>query len=546
MESGRCPFDPTRQVLLDEMTATVGSVFLGLTVKCAQCHNHKYDPISQKDYYRLQAFFAPIELVNAHVDFTDPAMKAEMAEKEATAKAKLKKAQDEFDAYQDSLLAKLARSRRQRVPQGSRRRRDERSAGGRRRKIRTPVIKADLTELTRRLVRNDNGVTANFEDTTFTVQEKQKYLALLALVDTHGQEPGLLVRQAARYQPVAQSVRNFSASPMAPNRPITHVLLNGEYDKLGPPVEPGFLSAITGNSDPAPLPTEGVGNVSRYRSVLADWIASPDNPLTARVMVNRIWQWHFGVGIVATSSDFGRNGARPTNLDLLNWLSFQFSDKNWSIKDMQRLIMLSSTYRQSSEYSNPADLKADPTNTMLWRMNRTRAEGEVLRDSILEVSGRLDSESGGPAIFPPVPDEVANLKIKGRLVWEPDNGPEGRRRSVYIMQRRQLEVPFLSVTDAGVLNDSCPRRFVSITPLQSLTLMDGQLVNEEAKYFAQRVAEQAGSDPANQIRLAFQLALVRSPEPSELAKAEEYFKSGGDLIGLCRIIYNTNEFVYVR
>ncbi len=145
-----------------------------------------------------------------------------------------------------------------------------------------------------------------------------------------------------------------------------------------------------------------------------------------------------------------------------------------------------------------------------------------------------------------MPEEIANLKVMGRLAWEPDGGPEGRRRSVYIMQRRQLEMPFLAVTDAGVLNESCPRRNVSITPLQALTLMDGQLVNEEAKYFAQRLAEQAGPNPADQIQLAFQLAFARAPEPSELKRAQDYLQSGGDLIGLCRIIYNTNEFVYVR
>ncbi len=378
------------------MTANVGSVFLGLTVQCAQCHNHKYDPISQADYYRLQAFFAPIELVDEHVDFADPALKAKMAAKEAENTAKLKAAQAEFKAYQDTLLAQLADS----IAKGAVR---AAVAAG---TVEAPVvqgqergvIKADLTELTRRLVRNDNGLTPNMEDSTFTLAQKQKYLAMLALVDPQGQS-GMLLRQVARYQPVAFSVKNLSGAPTAPNRPITHILLHGEYDNLGPPVQPGFLSAITGNSDPAVLPLQGLGNVSHYRLVLADWIASKDNPLTARVMVNRLWQGHFGLGIVATSSDFGKNGARPTHPELLDWLASQFVEKNWSVKAMQRLIMTSSTYRQPSEYSTPTDMKVDPSNSLLWRMNRTRLEGEVVRDSILAVSGRLDQERGGRGSF---------------------------------------------------------------------------------------------------------------------------------------------------
>ena len=198
---------------------------------------------------------------------------------------------------------------------------------------------------------------------------------------------------------MAHTARNASQSPLSPNRPVTHVLLGGQFDKLGEAVEPGFLSAITGNSDHATLPMVGFGDVSKWRSVLADWIANPANPLTARVMVNRIWQGHFGAGIVATSSDFGKNGARPTDPELLDWLALQFVDKGWSIKAMHRLILTSSTYRQSSEHSTEAAVKLDPANTLLWWMNRQRLEGEELRDSILAVSGRLNPERGGPELF---------------------------------------------------------------------------------------------------------------------------------------------------
>jgi hypothetical protein len=525
---GGGPAIQSRQILLDEMTATVGSVFLGLTMKCAQCHDHKYDPIPQKDYYRLQAFLAPIEILDARVAFTNPELRTRMEARHAEYAAKLKAADDEFKQYQSTLLTKLTRVI---------------SDSG------DPKIRADIPELTKRLVRDDAGNISASQDPTFTTEEKQHYLDLLELVDPTApgnRQPGLLRRQVARYEPMAHTVRNFGGSPSVPNRPLTHVLIGGEFDKLGELVEPGFLSAVTGNSNPAVLPTQGFGNISKWRSVLADWIASPDNPLTARVMVNRIWQYHFGTGIVATSSDFGRNGTRPTHPELLDWLAVKFIEKHWSIKAMHRLILTSSAYRQASDRSSEEAAKVDPDNHLLWRMNRSRVEGEVIRDAILYVSGRLNPDRGGPGIFPPLPQELARLKIKNRFVWEPDNGAESRKRSIYIMQRRQLEVPFMNVMDSPVLNDSCERRFVSTTSIQALTLMDGALVNEEAKYFAQRVTREAGSNQANQIQLAFKLALSRVPDADEISKAEDYLHSGGDLTALCRILFNTNEFVYVR
>ncbi|HEX9596699.1 MAG TPA: DUF1553 domain-containing protein, partial [Anaerolineales bacterium] len=355
-----------------------------------------------------------------------------------------------------------------------------------------------------------------------------------------------LRRQLARHEPMAHAVRNFGGSPTVPNRPITHVLINGEFDKLGEYVEPGVLSVVEGNSEPATLPTQGFGDVSAYRSVLTDWIVSPENPLTARVMVNRIWQYHFGNGIVATSSDFGRNGAQPTHPELLDWLAVKFVEEGWSIKKMHRLIMSSATYQQSSTHWTEAASKIDSSNSLLWRMNRRRLEAEAIRDSILAVSGRLNPERGGPGVHPPVPEEVANTKIKNRLVWEPPNGAEALKRSVYIMQHRQLEVPLLNVMDALALNESCARRFVSTTALQALSLMNGVLVTEESKHFAQRIAEAAGPNVADQVRLAFELALARPPEAEELQKAEEYLRTGGDLTGLSRILFNTNEFVYIR
>ena len=515
----------SRQMTLDEITSTVGSVFLGLTVKCAQCHDHKYDPISQKDYYRFQAFFAPLDLSDQRVPFTDPEIRARVEPLREHYDAELKAAQQKLEQYEAELSAKL---------EGILRARGDADA------------KVDERELLSRLIRVDAGNVTASQDRTFTEEEKDHYLELLAPVDPRNPTRGRLLRQLARHEPVAHSVRNFSGNAALPNRPVTHVLINGEFDKVGEYVEPGFLSVIEGHSEPALLPTQGFGDVSAYRSVLADWIVSPENPLTARVMANRIWQYHFGTGIVGTSSDFGKNGARPTHPELLDWLAVKFVEQDWSIKSMHRLIMNSATYRQSSTHWSQAAADADSENTLLWRMNRRRLEAEAIRDSVLAVSGRLNAEQGGPGVYPVVPEEVANTRIKARLVWEPPNGVESLKRSIYIMQRRSLEVPMLNVMDALALNESCSRRFVSTTALQALTLMNGVLVTEESQHFAQRLAETAGPDPTDQIELAFQLAFSRPPEDEELRKARDYLSTGGDLVGLARILFNTNEFVYVR
>lgn len=288
-----------------------------------------------------------------------------------------------------------------------------------------------------------NALTPNSDDPTFTLDEKKRYLELLSFIDgtRGGRDMGLIQRQVMRYEPRAHSVRNAPLDPSGPSLPVTHVKIGGVYNKLGEVVEPGFPAAIAGHSEPAPLPADRFGNVRAWRTPLAHWIASPDNPLTARVMVNRIWQHHVGRGIVATPSDFGRNGALPTHPELLDWLAQKFIENKWSIKAMHRLIMTSATYRQTSLRSSKKEEEADPNNLLLWRRNRVRLEGELIRDAILAVSGRLNPERDGPGVFPRLPDALKDrMSIKNLPVWEPSDGPETRKRSIYIFQRRQLEV----------------------------------------------------------------------------------------------------------
>jgi hypothetical protein len=279
---------------------------------------------------------------------------------------------------------------------------------------------------------------------------------------------------------------------------------------------------------------------------LAKWIASPGNPLTARVMVNRIWQHHFGRGIVATPSNFGKNGERPTHPELLDWLAHTFIERGWSIKAMHRLMLTSSAYRQASENTVCDGSDVDPENRLLWHFNRRRLEAEAIRDGILAVSGRLNPERGGPSIFPPLPDDLADVARYGRggaLMWEPNETEEdGRRRSVYIFQRRSLPLPMMAAFDAPGFSESCPTRSNTTTPLQALSLMNGSLVQEEAEALARRIESEAGPDRRAQIGRAFERVLGRVADPEEIEKLSRF---QGPLDGICRVLFNSNEFLYV-
>jgi hypothetical protein len=260
-------------------------------------------------------------------------------------------------------------------------------------------------------------------------------------------------------------------------------------------------------------------------------------------MVNRIWQHHFGHGIVRTPSDFGRNGERPTHPELLDWLAVRFMESGWDINAMHKLMLLSNTFRQSAD--NPAD--PDPDNKLFSRFQRRRLEAEAIRDSILAISGRLNSQMGGPGVFPPLPADLADFARYGRtggLMWEPNEREEdARRRSVYIFQRRSLPLPMMAAFDATAFSESCDRRSSTTTPLQALSMMNGDLVHEESAHLAARIVKEAGDDRAGQVRRAFPLVLNRPPRADELDTFANY--SGG-LASMCRVLLNSNEFLYTE
>ncbi|HZT33810.1 MAG TPA: DUF1553 domain-containing protein [Bryobacteraceae bacterium] len=571
--------DEVRQNYLAEVTSATGSVFLGLTLGCARCHDHKYDPIPTRDFYRMEAFFNAIKVQDVDVPYKDKAFAKYAGEKIKAYEEQLKSGPDKkaLDALEKILLERLIQKRTEEARTRPANTQDLRLELRRKdQKLFTEAevqkhadlledanrtldlaekqrLEAYESELLKRLAGASDNISRykelTVEDLRAELARSTQKLFTPEDVERHRELTGrldLLKRRIARLQPRTLSVVNVPGPPTGPGLPLTHVLIRGDYRQPGEAVQPGFLSAITGNSQPAVLETDRYRQFPTrgLRMTLARWIASPDNPLTARVMVNRIWQYHFGRGIVETASDFGKNGSRPTHPELLDWLALRFIEQGWSVKAVHRLILTSSTYRQASE--NPAcqGNTADPDNHLLWRFLRQRLEAEQIRDSVLWVSGRLNLARGGPSVFPPLPADLADFARYGRTggeMWEPnENEADNRRRSIYTFQRRSLPQPMMLAFDAPVFSESCERRSVTTTPLQALSMMNGDLVNEEAAHLAERVATEAGADPRARVARAFQLVLNRQPEADELAKFQSF-----SLVSVCRVLLNSNEFLYV-
>lgn len=475
-----------RQDVLNDMTGTTGQVFLGLTIGCARCHDHKYDPIPQRDFYRIQAFLAATKVEDRPAPFLEvehpKRMKALMRQYEDEAEiasAEFKKVEDRLKQKAPKDFARLLKDRK---------------------------------------------------DPTFTEEERKEY-------ESARDKARRLNEAIARYRPVAYSVADVTP-PQVPALADTFILAGGELANKGQKVDPGFLECIAGNANPAKIPF--AGGSSGRRTALAEWIASPGNPLTARVMVNRIWQHHFGEGLVPTPSDFGLNGERPTHPELLDWLALRFVEEKWSIKAMHKLMLLSSTYRQAVEHPEAARYaEMDGPNRLLWRSNWHRLEAEVLRDSVLSLSGRLQKSDGGPGSFLNIPDDVAEgFEF---FKWFPSEEKEQLKRTIYSFQRRSVMLPMVEVFDGANMNESCARRNVTTVAPQAFTLLNGELTNREARYFAARVREDAGPDRAKQVDRAFWLALGRAPSAAERAKSDSL-----PLEQLGVVLFNLNEFVYVE
>jgi hypothetical protein len=445
----------SRDEVLTEMTDAVGGSFLGLTMGCARCHDHKFDNIPQKDYYRLQAFLAA---THEH----DVVLAS--AEAQADWKARSEKLKAQIQQLQKQLPDKDARARQ--------------------------ALREKIAEL---------------------------QLAL--------PEP----------LPTISTVRNVPAE-----RTPIHVLKRGDPGRKGARVGPRVLGALLPGDAPE-LPAD----VPNPRMQLARWLTSPDHPLTARVWVNRVWQHHFGRGIVATANDFGSNGLPPSHPDLLDYLADEFVRSGQRTKPLHRLIVLSSTYRRSSAAPDAAlSRRLDPDNRLLGHFPRRRLAAEEVRDAMLVAAGRLNRKTGGPSVQVPVEADLTRL-LYDPLQWRttPDER-EWDRRSVYLLAKRNLQLPFFQVLDQPDAQVSCPRREASTHPLQALELLNGKLANQLARALADRLGRDCGTDRARQVDRAFWLTTGRPPTAREKEVALAFLETQ-PLKEFALALFNLNAFMYV-
>ena len=536
-----------RQEILHDITSVVGGVFLGLTYECARCHDHKFDPLLQADYYRLQAFFANVrakdDVVLASREAAERHRRQLAAWEEKTAPIRQEMAALEEPKRKeilDKLIARYPEAIKEAILSPSEKR--------------TPFqwlmyykVQAFLDPGSYLYHAPTQAVVNQLKD-----EEKKRWKELKSRLDKFSDlHPGEL--------PIGIGIADAGREA-----PRTFVLSGGAYDATGEEVRPGFPTLF----DPGPariVAPEGMESTGR-RTALANWIADPDNPLTARVMVNRIWHYHFGQGVVDTPSNLGLSGELPSHPQLLDWLATEFIRNNWSIKHLHRLILNSNTYRQASLYREAA-AKIDPENKLLWRFPRQRLEGEIIRDAALAVSGLLNPEMGGPSVFPPIPPGM-------KASWETTQNPaERNRRSLYVFLRRNTRYPMFETFDLPDTHESCPSRDVTTSPLQALTLLNSEVVLEWAQGFAGRVLFSAGLDPDAQIDMAYRLAYSRQPTGEEKDAALDFLRrhrgviaehaaegkklvlplmrpynvdpvDAAALVDLCHMIINSNEFAY--
>jgi hypothetical protein len=382
--------------------------------------------------------------------------------------------------------------------------------------------------------------------------DKAKYQALSAELKKFADlDPGEL--------PIGIGMRDLNKTA-----PVTYRLAAGVWDSRAEEVQPGFLSIL----DASPAKITPMAESTGRRSALASWLTSPENPLTARVMVNRIWLHHFGEAIVGSPSDFGMMGQRPTHPELLDWLASEFVKSGWDVKKMHKLIVMSNAYQQSSAYQASA-AAVDPNNKLLWHFPRQRLEGEIIRDAALAVSGLLNESIGGPSVFPELPTGA----VKPRGGWKVSDADERNRRSVYIFVRRNSRYPLLESFDMPDTHESCGRRNVTIGAPQAMAMLNDKVSLEWAQAFAGRLLRTAGPDPQKEIELAYRLAYGRRPDATEkdlgqtfLAKQKQIIQerasagealalptrpsvdldraSAAALVDFCHMLLNSNEFVY--
>jgi hypothetical protein len=517
-ESNAANIMQRRQELLNDVTDVAGYTFLGLTIACARCHDHKFDPILQKDYYRLQAFFANTA-INDEAHLATAAERQVYAEKRRAWEAATAGIRDEMEALLKPERDKFYAERMSRFPAEIQEVLKMDPA------VRNPYQWQMAIKALPQVTFSDETIAARLKG-----DAKARYRSLqneLAKFDSL--KPADL--------PVAQTMVDHGMEA-----PKTHVLSQGAWDAPLEEVQPGFLTIL----DPADAKVTPVNGSTGRRAALAQWLADEKNPLTARVMVNRVWHYHFGRGLVSTPSDFGVMGERPVNRELLDYLAATFVSDGWSLKKLHRRILLSAVYQQSSAY-NAASAAVDPDNKLQWRWSRRRLDSEAIRDSMLATAGVLNAKMYGPGVFPPLPPGMVT-----RGGWKDQEDPsEAVRRSVYIFVRRNTRYPMMEAFDMPDTHESCARRNNTVSAMQALELVNNQLVADWARAMANRVGNDEGLAEDAKIDRAWRLAYARpaSAEEQQLARAflarQTDAGSASPLADLCQALLNSNEFLYI-
>ena len=480
---------------------SVGAVWLGLTTGCTQCHDHKYDPITQRDFYQLFAFFDNLEELDI-----DAPLPGEAGPYLRTRSEYLRKRQELLEQYRVPELQPAWEKEMLDAAAHPGKRTDwdlawdcllKLTEGGDGEKImRKPPAERSERD---RIVLADHFVR-NYH---FAVGKK-KYDEL-----KFGELDKKLRELYDSYPQLSQAMVVAESGPA----PQSYLRVRGDYKSLGIPVEP---------ATPAILPPLQPNGRRPNRLDLADWIVAPENPLTPRVVVNRIWQEFFGAGIVKTSEDFGTQGDRPSHPELLDWLASEFRASGWRMKHIQRLIVTSAAYRRDS--GGRSDLEAkDPENRLLARQSRLRLPAELIRDTALAAAGLLDTRVGGRSVRPPQPKGVAELGYGAGVKWVESEGPDRYRRGLYIHFQRTTPYPLLANFDAPKSTASACRRFRSNTSLQALNLLNDPVFLDAARALAWRTAREAPADFAGRLDHAYKLTLARSATAGERARLEQYF-----------------------
>ena len=479
-----------------DITDTVGSVFLAQTVECARCHDHKIDKISAKEYFQLQAFFANLNAVDNVPAKLGPQERAYREQQ-----AKWEAATQEIRARRAALL--------QPVYEAGLKYHKERYLTDSRESIFKPKEQWNAHDrwINHRLANvTDEASIANYLEEAGSNKDNAVYDPKLEASWKEYKKLGEELKKFDKLKPTKGSDQISAMTELGyADAPATFLYFGGNHERPLEEVQPGFPSAITSDK-PVIVPT---ATSSGRRTALANWIASPTNPLTARVYVNRVWSQYFGYGLVKTVSDFGKAGDKPTHPELLDYLAGEFA-KGWDVKKLHRSILLSSVYRQASDYREEV-AKADPENKLLAVYPRKRMEAEQIRDSLLVASGQLVDEVGGPSVFAPVP-----AGVNGGQFWKTsEDKNDWNRRSLYIFTRRSLAYPLLQTFDGASPQQAHAKRDVTTTPLQALTLVNNDQVFQWSQALAGRVIREAGGDPAKEIDRLYQILLARAPDKQE-------------------------------